>query len=224
MDRDAYLAAWSRLHGGYDPAASRLVAGWLHLTYVLARPLGRWRVPPDAVTLAGVAAAAAAVGLASSGGRWLLVAAAVVALAGLLDGLDGAVAVLAGRTSSWGYVLDSAADRCGDALLLTALWVCGAPGPLCVAAGFLTLLQEYVRARAAAGGMAEIGLVTVWERPTRLAVVGMTLLAAGLLGGAAGWATAGAAAGTLLGLAGTGQLTVTVRRRLRGVPAGDGAR
>ena len=41
-------------------------------------------------------------------------------------------------------------------------------------------LQEYTRARAAAGGMAEIGVVTVWERPTRVIVTAMFVLGAGI--------------------------------------------
>lgn len=73
--------------------------------------------------------------IAAAGGRWPLAAVAVAVAAGLLDNLDGAVAILAGRTSRWGFVLDSLADRLSDAAYVAALWLLGAPGPLCVAGG-----------------------------------------------------------------------------------------
>lgn len=214
-DRDGYLEAWSRLHGGYDPSGSRLVSTWLSLTYAVARPLARVGIAPGALSLVGPALGAGAVGLAVAGGRWLVVAAMLVFLSGLLDSLDGAVALLEDRVTDWGYVLDSVADRCTDALYLLALWVVGAPAWAAVTAMFLTFLQEYGRARAAAvGGMREIGVVTVWERPSRVLVVGMSLLAAGLLGGAETWADAAVTAALGLAVIGTVQLLVVVRRRL----------
>jgi phosphatidylglycerophosphate synthase len=186
------------------------------MTYALARPLASLRVAPDAVTAAAVVVSGLAAWLAWLGGRWLLLSAAVVALSGLLDNLDGAVALLQRRASAWGFVLDSVADRCSDLLYLLAFWLAGAPGELCAAAGALTFGLEYVRARAAAGGMSEIGLVTLWERPTRVIVATLFLLGAGLYAGdASAWATAGASAAATLGLVGSAQLLVVVRRRLR---------
>ncbi|WP_218566297.1 CDP-alcohol phosphatidyltransferase family protein [Vallicoccus soli] len=171
---------------------------------------------PDLVTLLGVLVSAGATGLAALQGRWVVAAAAVVVLSALLDSLDGAVALLTGRTSAWGSVLDSVVDRVSDGLYLVALWLVGAPPGLCVAAGALTVLQEYARARAAASGMQDIGVVTVWERPTRVVVTSLFLLGAGLyVGAAATWAALGAAAWVGLGVVGLVQLLVVVRRRLR---------
>jgi CDP-diacylglycerol--glycerol-3-phosphate 3-phosphatidyltransferase len=218
LTRDEYFDRWSDLHGGYDPRGSRLTHGWLSLAYAAARPLVALRVPPDLVTLVGALVSAAAVGLAWLGGRWVLAAAVVVALSGLVDNLDGAVAVVTRRTTRWGYVLDSVVDRVSDALYLVALWVVGAPGWLCVAGGVLMGLQEYARARAVGAGMREIGVVTVWERPTRVIATAMFLLGAGIYVGASeGWVTAGAAAWVGLGVVGLTQLLVTVRRRLSGL-------
>jgi phosphatidylglycerophosphate synthase len=215
LDRDAYFERWASLHGGYDPRGSRLVGGWLTFTYVLAKPLALLRVPPDLVTLLGALVSAGAVALAWAGDRWVVAAAVVVALSGIVDNLDGAVAVMTGRTTRWGYVLDSVVDRVSDTLYLVALWVVGAPGWLCVLAGVLMGLQEYARARAGNAGMDEIGVVTVWERPTRVIVTAMFLLGAGLyVPSAAGWASAGAAAWATLGVVGLAQLLVVVRRRL----------
>jgi phosphatidylglycerophosphate synthase len=218
--RTDYFARWSELHGGYDPSASRLVGPWLSLVYVCARPLAVQRVPPDLVTALGVVAAAGVAGAGRAGGWWLYAGVLLVVLSGLLDGLDGAVAVLSGRTSALGYVLDSVADRCSDLLYLVALWWVGAPAGACVAGGVLMLLQEYLRARAAAGGMTEVGVVTVWERPSRVLVTGAFLLGAAIYrsyspGASAGWATYGAWAWVALGVAGFLQLTVVVGRRLR---------
>jgi CDP-diacylglycerol--glycerol-3-phosphate 3-phosphatidyltransferase len=145
----------------------------------------------------------------------VLAAAAVVVLSALLDGVDGTVAILTGRVTRWGHVLDSACDRVADACFLAALWLAGAPGPLCAAAGTVVFLHEYLRARAAAAGMPEVGVVTVGERPTRVIVTAMFLLAAGVLpGSAVVWTTAGAAATLVLGVVGLAQLGRVVRVKL----------
>lgn len=222
LDRDAYFDRWAQLHGGYDPRSSRLTGAWLTLAYTLARPLALLRVPPDVVTALGALVSGLAVYLAWLGEPWLVAAAVVVALSGVADNLDGAVAVMTGRTTRWGFVLDSVVDRVSDALYLVALWVVGAPGWLCVLGGALMGLQEYTRARAGNAGMSEIGVVTVWERPTRVIVTAMFLLGAGLYAAAAQqWATAGAAAWATLGVVGLVQLVVVVRRVLRGDGAGE---
>jgi phosphatidylglycerophosphate synthase len=215
LDRAGYLDRWSQLHGGYDPRSSRLTHAWLTLAYSVARPLAVLRVPPDMVTGLGLVVSGVAVYLAWLGEAWVVVAAVVVALSGLVDNLDGAVAIMTGRTSRWGFVLDSLIDRLSDLLYLVALWLVGAPAWLCVVAGVLMGLQEYTRARAGNAGMGEIGVVTVWERPTRVIVTAMFLLGAGIHAGSApAWAGAGAAAWTTLGVVGLAQLVVVVRRRL----------
>ena len=75
------------------------------------------------------------------------------------------------------------------------------------------LLQEYLRARAAASGMSDVGVVTVWERPTRVIVTAAFLVAAAVLGDP--WPTLGGWAWVGLGVVGFTQLAVVVRRRLR---------
>lgn len=214
-DRPEYLRRWAPLHGGYEPRPGSLAGRWLALAYAAARPLAARGVAPDLLTAWGVLVSAAVAAVAAAGGRWPLAAAAVVVVAGLLDNLDGAVAILAGRTSRWGFVLDSLADRLSDAAYLVALWALGAPGPPCVVGGGLMGLQEYVRARAGNAGMGEVGVITVWERPTRVILTAGLLLGAGLLPGSADLvATGGALAWIGLGLVGLTQLLVVVRRRL----------
>jgi CDP-diacylglycerol--glycerol-3-phosphate 3-phosphatidyltransferase len=222
--RAEYFARWSALHGGYDPASSPLVGRWLAIVHWCARPLAALQVRPAALTLVGMALSGGAA-VAASGGPGRLYGAALLVLAsGLVDSMDGAVALLTGRTSAVGSVLDSVADRCSDLLYLVALWRAGAPAGVCVGAGVMMFMHEYLRARASAAGMVGIGAVTVWERPTRVAVTAAALLGAAVFAGARlwsvpadlRWAAAGAWAWLALGVVGFVQLAVVVGRRLAG--------
>jgi phosphatidylglycerophosphate synthase len=214
LSRDEYLAAWSRWHGGTG-TESRLVRGWLSTAYALARPLAG--LPPVAATALGLGVAALAVWPAASGGLWLIAAAVLVGLSGLLDSLDGALAIGTGRASRRGFVLDSVVDRLSEVAYASALWVAGAPGWLAVGFGALCWLPDYLRARAGQAGVSETGAISVWERPTRVAMTGMTLIGAGVvsgLGEADLVVTAGTAVGLLLGAVGVAQLGVSLRRML----------
>jgi phosphatidylglycerophosphate synthase len=213
-----YAKAWSALHGGFDPEqAPFLVRGWVRLAWRGGTALDRLRIGPSAVTTLGLllCALVPVVALVSP-----IAAGVVVLLASFADGLDGAVAVVSGRTTRIGYVYDSVADRLGEAAWLVALWVAGAPAWLVVVAGGISWLHEYVRARAAAAGMAEIGVVTVAERPTRVSVAASGLVVGGVAGLVhAGWGsvvtTAAAAAWVALAVVGLAQLAAAVRRALR---------
>ncbi|MCM4081559.1 CDP-alcohol phosphatidyltransferase family protein [Paractinoplanes hotanensis] len=211
---DDYAGAWSRLHGGFDPRqANFLVRGWVRIAYAVGSWLGRHRVGPMAVTTAGLLICflvPASVLLLDRPGVFL--AAVLVLAAALADGLDGAVAVLTGRTTRLGYVYDSVADRLGELAWLAAFWLAGAPGWLVVTAGAASWLQEYARARATAAGMSEIGVVTVAERPTRVLVTIFGLLAAFayaplITAATAVWLALAAVAGL--------QLLLAIRRALR---------
>ncbi len=215
-DAAAYLAGWSRWHGGLDASRTTLVRRWLTVVYRLARPLARAGVAPGLLTTWGLVAGALTLALADLGGRWALVAAAAAVLSAVLDGVDGAVAVLTQRATRLGFVLDSVTDRVVDGLYLAALWRLGAPAGVCVAAGAAIGLLEYTRARAMAVGMREIGVVTVGERPTRVIITVAAFGAAGMYAGrSAEVAGLGAWATLAVSLLGLGQLLVVVRRRLR---------
>ncbi len=217
MSREEYLRRWADLHGGMDPASNRLVHFWLSVVHALARPLVAVRASPNAVTTGGLVIVAGAVFATWAGGRWLVLAGVLVLVSGLVDNLDGAVAVMTSRTTTWGYVYDSVVDRVADMLFLFALWLAGAPAWVCALAAVLTFLQEYARARAGSAGMSEIGVVSVWERPSRVLVVGMFLFADGLYGGdVVLLAVVGAAVALGLATVGTGQVLATIRRRLNG--------
>jgi phosphatidylglycerophosphate synthase len=217
---EEYAAAWSELHGGFDPdSASPLVRGWVRLAYRGGSLLGRLRIGPTTVTVAGLLLCVAVPFAALLGPAGLLLGGLIVLLAGFADGLDGAVAVVTGRTTRIGFVYDSAADRLGEAAWLVAFWLAGVPAWLVVAAGAVSWLHEYVRARAIAAGMREIGAVTVGERPTRVSVAISALIVGGVAGLVRdGWdatvVTVGASVWLALAVVGLAQLTVAVRREL----------
>jgi phosphatidylglycerophosphate synthase len=219
-DRSAYFLRWQELHGGYDPhTGSAWLRGWLTMVHAIGRPLARFGVQPDVITVSSAWLGGGVVVLAVLGGRWWLAAGAVLVASGLLDNLDGCVAVLEGRVTRWGYVLDSLVDRVVDSLYLVAVVAVGCPVWLAVGAGFGCFLLEYTRARAGNAGGDEVGRITLAERPTRVIVLAAAILGAGI------WpaqsrllATTGTA--TLLALTAVAvvQLGAVVRRQLAAVP------
>jgi CDP-diacylglycerol--glycerol-3-phosphate 3-phosphatidyltransferase len=214
LSREDYLAAWSRWHGG-AATDQGLVRAWLTAVHTLARPMARF--PPILVTALGLAVACTAVLPAAAGASWLVVAAVLIGLSGLLDSLDGAVAIGTGRASRRGFVLDSAVDRLTEVAYAGALWLAGAPGLLAVAFGALCWLPDYLRARAGQAGVAETGALSVWERPTRVILTGLTLGGAWVVTGL-GWAVpvvvAGTAVGVVLGVIAVVQLGIGLGRLL----------
>jgi phosphatidylglycerophosphate synthase len=205
---------WSRVHGDLDPTANRLVEGWLTAIYRLAAPLSRARVRPDALSLLGVWLTAWALPAAAAGGRWPLLGALAVTLAGIADGLDGAVAVIAGRATPHGAVLDAVADRICDGVLLCGVWLLGAPAWLALAAGAAVVALEVTRL----GGIRLVGgaggRITPGERPTRLILCGLGFVAAGLFVGDA-TAAATMAAAAILAICGLSWLWLLVDLRNR---------
>ncbi len=179
LDSSAHRDGWSELHGGLDSSKSGLVSAWLSAMHALGLPLARAGVHPNTLTLAGMWVTLWVLPLAAWGERAVLVAAGGVVLAGLLDGLDGAVAVLSYRATRWGALLDEVVDRLGDGVLLVALALLGAPGWLVSTAAAAVVALEGTRrwARAHRGGVG--GRITPGERPTRLILAGSGFFAAG---------------------------------------------
>lgn len=217
-----YARAWSALHGGFDPdAASTVVRGWIRLAWRAGNLLGgRLGLGPTAVTLAGLILCVAVPFAAAAGPAGLIGGALLVLAAAFADSFDGAVAVVTGRTSRGGFVVDSVADRVGEAAWLVAFWLAGVPGWLAVTAGAVSWLHEYLRSRAAVAGMPDIGVVSVGERPMRVSVAISGLLLAGIAGLIhAPWAatvvTIATAAWAALAVIGLLQLIAAVRTALR---------
>jgi CDP-diacylglycerol--glycerol-3-phosphate 3-phosphatidyltransferase len=154
----------------------------------MARPLARAGVSPNALTVAAMLAAVAAVAwaLAPEPAGPALACVAVVA-SGVLDLLDGAVAVQAGKATRVGFLLDSALDRLADAAFPAALAIVAGGGEwVAVAAVASAWWLEYIRARASladanAGAGAsrqpsvERQVITPGERPTRIVLTAFGL-------------------------------------------------
>lgn len=204
---------WSALHDGLQP--SGVARGWLRVVGALAAgPV--LRVPPDLLSAAGVLVLAGALA-AVAGAGWPWLAVPLIVGAGVLDTLDGAVALRTGRARPLGAIVDAVADRIGDVLLGAVLVALGAPPEWAAAAVVLVLLHEYIRSRAQAVGMPGVGAVTVAERPTRLIVValaagGAAAFPAGLPLLGWGWGTTFAVTWTAIGVVGMVHLAVGVRR------------
>jgi len=145
------------------------------LVQPLVRTLMRAGVTPDALTLAGLAGAAATAGLVIS--RHWLIAGFVFVAASLMDMLDGSLARMSGKASDVGAFMDSTLDRLAEGLVLGAIgvvlardghwWAVGA----CFLALTASFLVSYTRARAEGLGV-EGDLGGLMSRPERLVLVG----------------------------------------------------
>lgn len=113
------------------------------LKRMLATPLARAGLHPNAVTLAAIPLALAAAWLVLEGRPLLALLPAVPAV--LLDFVDGEVARLQGRVSPFGDLLEAVVDRVVEGLLLAALAV---EFPLAAAGALgLSVLVSYIKAR-----------------------------------------------------------------------------
>ncbi len=136
----------------------------------VARLLLRMGARPNHLTVLGLGVSVAAAYVFSVGRlRW---AAVLLAVAGLFDFFDGAVARLAGSDSDYGAFLDSVVDRYSDVAVLLGVLVhyqqqgnmTGAVLTMATLAG--TVMTSYTKARAQSIGVrCDIGVV---ERPERL--------------------------------------------------------
>lgn len=191
---DELARRWAAAHPGMS-ASAPLVRGWLRLMWRLAAPLAARGASPSAITAAGGGLGVLALAAAWPGGRWpALAALALVLASALADGLDGAVAIRAGRVSLRGTRLDRAADRVVDACWALILWRLGAPWWAAAMLIAATLAQESARRR-----LDVAGLITVCERPSRLICTALAALSA-VIAPAAAW-PASVCAGVWGGLA-----------------------
>ena len=172
-----YLVAWAQLHGTQSPKG--LVRVWLRIAFFLSTPLTKFN--PNLITAFGPVLMGAAIYFASSPNRNYFLASITVLVVGLVDSFDGMVAVRTSKTSSWGAFLDGIVDRLIDVGIGILLIVLGVPVELAVLAISIALIHEYMRAKASGIGYREVGIITPAEKPTRIALGVMFLLAAGLL-------------------------------------------
>jgi CDP-diacylglycerol--glycerol-3-phosphate 3-phosphatidyltransferase len=172
------------------------------MIYVIINPLIRLMIrmgiTPNSITTAGLignivaawlfieaaqrlsAAPDTACALAGWGG-------AVILFAGLFDMMDGRLARMSGKSSTFGALWDSALDRYSELITLGAIsilflrhddwfWM----GVVTFAAMIGSVMVSYVRARAEGLGIAcKVGLM---QRPERVVVTAVTAIATGISG------------------------------------------
>jgi CDP-diacylglycerol---glycerol-3-phosphate 3-phosphatidyltransferase len=164
----------------------RFRAYWTRLMAPLARLLLRLGVSPDAVTFVGTLGVAAGALIFFPQGD-LAIGVVVVTVFVFSDMVDGQMARLSDRTSSWGAFLDSTLDRIGDAAVFAGLvlWFAGGGDALWLAALALYCLvmgnlTSYARARAESLGMQAKGGIA--ERADRLVLILVATFFADVLG------------------------------------------
>ena len=142
-----------------------------------ARFLDRLGVSPDVLTVVGFLLMFPAGYLILEG--YLMGAAVVIALAGGIDLLDGRLARLRERRSSFGALLDSGLDRYGDAIHLLAIaiyfMVRGEIGYMLFALSALVGAFEISYVKARSEGLGHPCAVGFWQRPERLVLVILAL-------------------------------------------------
>ncbi|MDQ2742736.1 MAG: CDP-alcohol phosphatidyltransferase family protein [Chloroflexota bacterium] len=151
------------------------------LAEAVVRPLAAGGITPNTVTVAGfilniLTAAILATGRLTLGGALLL-------LAGLFDMLDGALARVSRRQSTFGAFLDSLLDRYSEAAVLLALLFVFTRRHdtvtvlLIYAVAIGSLLISYARARAEGLGLeCKVGIAA---RPERIIILGLGLIFGG---------------------------------------------
>lgn len=172
MKRAAYLTAWSKVHGFAEGAeVAGIARTYLSLNFYLVQPLIALRLTPNLVTLFAPALACAA--LFVPGNFWI----AILVLGSLMvDGFDGAVAIVRGKTSKIGGVWDGIIDRVTELLWIGALYYGGISPAILLIIWVLVATQEYGRAKLTHVAGNILGVVTVCERPVRGLLVALGFL------------------------------------------------
>ncbi len=161
---------------------------------------------------------------AQAGGWWLFTAALLVVVTFLCDRWYPAIFARVGEPGRRSLVFVPVAARLVEASWLYGFWRLGVPTGVVVAAGAVSVLHEYIRARGQIAGLQEIAFPTLGERSSRCwsALVGYGVAGAvspasvEVAGGVAtGVVTIAAIAWLLLGILGFVQLMIVVSAALR---------
>lgn len=170
MNREEFIERWSVLHG--EPHLSKIVLGWLRISYQCARIATKFHLSPNFVTF--LALFFAALATLNPISLW---AALLILLSLLADGIDGSISIIQNRSSKWGSLIDSLGDRLSEVFWFYIIYKVGAPFWACILLWIFSGTAEYARARVAGLGISKIEIVTLTERPTRASITFIVLLA-----------------------------------------------
>ena len=170
MTKNEFYFAWSKLHG--DAKIAGIVKGWLSISFPTSKALVRIRITPNALTILGLVFGILL--YMNSNALW---APLILVISLICDGVDGSLAIITGKSSKWGALLDSVVDRLTEFFWILALYSLGVNSKILITVLILASAQEYLRARAGGVGLTQVGVVTVAERPVRASFVFIALVA-----------------------------------------------
>ncbi|NDC92031.1 MAG: CDP-alcohol phosphatidyltransferase family protein [Acidimicrobiia bacterium] len=159
MKKSEFFNSWSSLHGNAE--IKGIVRAWLEVSFLICKPLAVIRVSPNALSIFGLLLGITLVVNIES--NWAI---ALLLLSLIADGLDGSLAIVTGKVSKWGALLDGFIDRIVEALWAYSLFQLGAPYQLVLIAWLAAFLQE-----------TQLGVVTIGERPIRASILFIALVA-----------------------------------------------
>lgn len=170
MNKSDFLTTWSKLHG--DASIDGIVKAWLNISYVITKPLAKVGITPNSLTFSGLIFGVILYIYAQTIWAPILL---VISL--ICDGIDGSLAIITGKSSKWGALLDSIVDRATEFFWILALYKIGVNMQLLIAVLLIASVQEYLRARAGGLGVHAVGVVTFAERPVRASFIFVSLIA-----------------------------------------------
>jgi phosphatidylglycerophosphate synthase len=170
MTKDEFFLTWSKLHG--DAKISGIVKGWLTISFPVSKSLAKIRITPNALTILGLI-----FGILLYINAKAVWAPVILVISLICDGVDGSLAIITGKSSKWGALLDSVVDRITEVFWALALYTLGVDSKILITVLILASAQEYLRARAGGVGLAQVGVVTIAERPVRASFIFIALIA-----------------------------------------------
>jgi phosphatidylglycerophosphate synthase len=169
MNREEFFSQWSKAHG--EAEVKGIVKAWLGISFAITRPVIALRISPNFLSLLSIFAGTGFLFMLNS--HWAIF---FLVLSLLLDGIDGTVAIVTGKVSKFGALVDAVADRIVEGIWAYAFFLLGAPWQVIAVAWGAASAQEYMRARAGGLGVAKVLMVTWSERPVRATLLFIPLV------------------------------------------------
>jgi CDP-diacylglycerol--glycerol-3-phosphate 3-phosphatidyltransferase len=168
----------------YRETRGKIYEGFRWLVSPLVKAFVKVGMPPSVISIAGILFTGVAFVLMYRGHTsgilgWIRAAGGVILFAAAWDTLDGEVARALGKASSKGAFLDSVLDRVSEFVIFLGLFLffnlSGLDSALLLALLFTSYTISYIRARAEGVGIeCKVG---VFDRATRVFIIGVALIA-----------------------------------------------